>query len=91
MRRAQWDDRYERCLLKLAEIDGEQGHRVVASLSDIAPGFASYLVQFPFGDIYSRSGLDLLTREVATVWIGFRRTLPKSAISRFPSPCVVSC
>jgi len=61
------DDRYERGLRKLAEIDGEQGDQVVASLSGIAPDFARYLIEFPFGDIYSRSGLDLRTREIATV------------------------
>jgi 4-carboxymuconolactone decarboxylase len=40
---------------------------VVASLSDIAPDFATYLIEFPFGDVYSRPGLDLKSRELATV------------------------
>src|SRR6266481_8098265 len=52
-------DRYKRGLDKLREIDREQGERVVASLSDIAPDFATYLIEFPFGDVYSRPGLDL--------------------------------
>ena len=51
----------------LAEIDGEAGHAVVAALADIAPDFATYLFEFPFGDIYSRPGLDLRSREVATI------------------------
>lgn len=51
----------------LAEIDGEAGHNVVAALADIAPDFASYLFEFPFGDIYSRPGLDLRARETATI------------------------
>ena len=59
--------RYQRGLEKLEEIDAEQGDRVIASLADIAPDFARYVVEFPFGDIYSRPGLDLRTRELATV------------------------
>jgi 4-carboxymuconolactone decarboxylase len=61
------DNRYERGLKKLAEIDGAQGERVVESLADIAPDFAKYLIEFPFGDIYSRPGLDLRSREIAVV------------------------
>lgn len=61
------NSRYERGLRKLKEIDAEQGDRVVASLADIAPDFARYVVEFPFGDIYARPGLDLRTREIATV------------------------
>jgi len=60
-------DRYERGRRALAEIDGEAGEAVVASLADIAPDFARYLLEFPFGDIYSRPGLDLKSREVATI------------------------
>ena len=60
-------DRYKRGLDKLREIDRDQGERVVASLSDIAPDFATYLIEFPFGDVYSRPGLDLKSRELATV------------------------
>lgn len=43
------------------------GERVVASLADIAPDFARYLIEFPFGDIHSRPGLDLRSREIAVV------------------------
>ena len=39
----------------------------MASLADIAPDFARYLIEFPFGDIYSRPGLDLRSREIAVV------------------------
>lgn len=60
-------DRLERGRRKLAEIDGEAGERVVAALADIAPDFARYLIEFPFGDIYCRPGLDLKSREIATV------------------------
>jgi 4-carboxymuconolactone decarboxylase len=59
--------RYETGLAKLREIDGEAGEKVIESLRDIAPDFARYLIEFPFGDIYSRPGLDLRSREIAVV------------------------
>ena len=59
--------RYQRGLEKLREIDGEAGQRVIDALAPIAPDFARYLIEFPFGDIYSRPQLDLKSREIATV------------------------
>lgn len=61
------NERYARGLAKLQEIDGQAGEKVVASLAGIAPDFARYLIEFPFGDIYSRPGLDLRSREIAVV------------------------
>ena len=60
-------DRYQRGWEKLKEVDGEAGERVINSLKDIAPDFARLLIEFPFGDIYSRPGLDLKSREIAVV------------------------
>ncbi|MDR2991705.1 MAG: carboxymuconolactone decarboxylase family protein [Burkholderiaceae bacterium] len=51
----------------LAAIDGQAGEQVARSLADIAPDFADYLLEFPFGDIYARPGLDTRSREVATI------------------------
>lgn len=61
------ESRYERGKRELTRIDGEGGEKVVAALADIAPDFARYLIEFPFGDIYSRPGLDLKAREIATI------------------------
>ena len=61
------NERYQRGWEKLKEIDGEAGERVIESLKDIAPDFARLLIEFPFGDIYSRPGLDLKSREIAVV------------------------
>jgi 4-carboxymuconolactone decarboxylase len=60
-------ERYRTGWDKLAEIDGEQGEKVVEALKDISPEFADLLIEFPFGDVYSRPGLDLKSREIATV------------------------
>jgi 4-carboxymuconolactone decarboxylase len=61
------ESRLERGTRALSEIDGQAGENVISSLADIAPDFARYLIEFPFGDIYSRPGLDLRAREIATV------------------------
>ena len=59
--------RFEQGLKKLSEIDGEAGHTVIDSLQDICPDLARYTIEYPFADIYSRPGLDLKSREIATV------------------------
>ncbi|MCB0212041.1 MAG: carboxymuconolactone decarboxylase family protein [Anaerolineae bacterium] len=59
----QQDNRYERGLKKLAEVDGQAGAEVVAPLGDLG----RYIVEFAFGDIYSRDSLSLREREIATV------------------------
>jgi len=61
------ESRLERGKRALAEIDGETGQNVVAALADISPDFATYLIEFPFGDIYSRPGLGPRDREIATI------------------------
>ncbi|MEO1521381.1 MAG: carboxymuconolactone decarboxylase family protein [Cyanobacteria bacterium J06633_2] len=60
-------DRYQRGWQKLSEIDGHAGENVISSLEDIAPDLARYVIEFPFGDVYSRPGLDLKSREIATI------------------------
>ena len=61
------DERYQAGLQQLAQIDGEAGEKVLAALADVAPDLARYTIEFPFGDIYRRPGLDLKSRELATV------------------------
>ncbi|MGF1910875.1 carboxymuconolactone decarboxylase family protein [Vibrio kasasachensis] len=52
---------------QLSKIDGEAGHQVIESLQDICPDLARFIIEYPFGDIYTRSALDLKSREIATV------------------------
>ena len=61
------ESRLQRGQRALAEIDGEAGAKVIAALADVSPDFATYVIEFPFGDIYSRPGLDLRAREIATI------------------------
>ena len=61
------NERYQRGLARLAQVDGPAGVAVVDQLSKTFPEFAAYLVEFPFGDIYARPGLGLREREIAVV------------------------
>ena len=60
-------ERYETGREMLGKVGGDQGDKIIEALGAIAPEFADLLVEFPFGDIYSRPGLDLRSREIATV------------------------
>ena len=59
--------RLERGQRALEAIDGETGQKVIDLLADVAPDFATYLFEFSFGDIYSRPGISLRDREIATI------------------------
>ena len=59
--------RYQHGWQMLKTIDGEAGETVINSLQHIAPDLARYVIEFPFGDIYTRPDLDLKSREIATV------------------------
>jgi len=59
--------RYLRGVQALAAVDGEAGQAVVEQLARTFPDFADYVVEYPFGDIYSRPGLGLREREIAVV------------------------
>ena len=61
------ESRYERGWKALREVDGPAGEAVIASLEGIAPDLARYVIEFTFGDIYVRPGLDLRAREIVTV------------------------
>lgn len=52
---------------KLKEIDGEAGERVIKSLEDISPELGKFIIEYAFGDIYSREGLDMKSKEIAVV------------------------
>jgi 4-carboxymuconolactone decarboxylase len=55
-------DRYERGLKKMSEVYGVDAGEAVEPLRDLG----RYMVEFPYGDIYSRGGLALRDREIAT-------------------------
>ncbi|AWP23382.1 carboxymuconolactone decarboxylase [Acidiferrobacter sp. SPIII_3] len=61
------DSRYRAGWAALSRIDGRAGEDVIASLATLAPDLARYIIEFAFGDIYTRSGLSLVQRELITV------------------------
>lgn len=61
------DARHARGLEIMRAIAPDYGDRMVEGLKSIAPDFADHVVAFAFGDICGRPGLDLRTRELATV------------------------
>jgi len=67
LQRTHEQSRYTQGWEKLKEIDGDAGEKVIESLKDIAPDLGRYIIEFAFGDIYARPGLDLKSRKIATV------------------------
>jgi 4-carboxymuconolactone decarboxylase len=61
------DDRRTRGLRALGEITGATGEDVIAGLRDIAPDLADWIVDFSYGDVMARPGLDRRTRQLATI------------------------
>lgn len=59
------NSRYERGLARLKEIHGQAGVDAVMPLGDVG----RYIVEFAFGDIYAREGLDLRQRQMITIAI----------------------
>lgn len=60
-------DSYQAGLEALRKIDGEAGEKVISSLEDIAPDLGRCIIDFAFGQVYTREGLDLHQRELITV------------------------
>ena len=59
--------RRTRGLRTLEKVTGGSGRAVVEGLSDIAPELGEFIVDFAYGDVIARPGLDLKTRELSTV------------------------
>ena len=61
------DDRHTRGMATLDVITGGDSQRRLDTLTDIAPELGAWISDFAYGDVVSRPGLDLRTRELATV------------------------
>jgi 4-carboxymuconolactone decarboxylase len=59
--------RYARGMAVLRQVSGDRGAEVVESLSDIAPDLGRYIVEFAYGDVYARPGLDHRQRQLVTI------------------------
>lgn len=61
------ETRYELGLATMRKMFGPGIDLPLKDLAEASPSLARVLVEFPFGDIYTRSTLDLKTREMLTV------------------------
>jgi 4-carboxymuconolactone decarboxylase len=61
------DNRYTKGLKNLEKIHPEASKSLMENLNGIAPDLGKYVVEFPYGDVYERPGLDLKSREIATI------------------------
>lgn len=59
--------RYEQGIEKFREIKGEGAEKSLERLESLSPDLARYIMEFAFNDIYRRPGLDLRSREIATI------------------------
>lgn len=60
-------DRFQKGFKKFEEIHGPVAKATLESVKDIAPELGQFVTEFAFGDIYSRPGLDLKTRQLLTI------------------------
>ncbi|WP_413161997.1 carboxymuconolactone decarboxylase family protein [Capilliphycus salinus ALCB114379] len=61
------EDRFNKGIEALQQITGNEGQQVIDSLGDISPDIAKWIVEFAYGDVISRPGLDLKSRQIATI------------------------
>jgi 4-carboxymuconolactone decarboxylase len=61
------EDRFERGQRVLTELGATEVLAVAQSLGDIAPDLGAFMVEFGFGDVYSRPGLDAQSRQLVTI------------------------
>lgn len=60
-------DRYTRGWRALTALAPEKAQAVQDGLADIAPDMGRFVVEFGYGDIFTRPGLDAASRQVATI------------------------
>ena len=59
------ETRFDRGLRRLVEVNGPVGEEIVLALGDLG----RYIFEFAYGDIYTRDGLSLRERAIATLSI----------------------
>lgn len=59
--------RYEAGVKRFREVTGGEGLELLDSFRDLAPDLSRYMAEFGYADIYSRPGLELRERQVATL------------------------
>jgi len=61
-------DRYRRGIDIAQQLSfGSLEQFLTSQVAEVAPDFARMAIEFPFGDLYSRDGLDLQKREIVAI------------------------
>lgn len=60
-------ERFTKGWAKLQEIHGQVGEDVLDELGKTAPDLVDFIIEYPYGDIYARKGLDSRARQIATI------------------------
>ena len=61
------EERYKCGKEQLGKMGGGSVDAMLDNLKDLSPDLARLTVEFPYGDVVSRPGLDLESRQIATV------------------------
>jgi 4-carboxymuconolactone decarboxylase len=67
MKTEQNSDRSKKGMASLQALDAEAAANVMKGLQDIAPDMGRFIVEFAYGDVYSRPALDPTSRQVSTI------------------------
>lgn len=59
--------KHEIGLKRIQEILGENALSLIDNFKKISPDFANYIVEYGYGELYTRKGLDDKSRELAAV------------------------
>ena len=54
-------------LRSMGDPDGKMVAESLKAIEELAPGLSGSVVEFCYGDVYSREGLDLKSREIASI------------------------
>jgi 4-carboxymuconolactone decarboxylase len=60
-------EQYKRGWETLKQINSQAGERILNLLKDISPDMARMVIEFPYGEIWSRPQLNIPTRELITI------------------------
>lgn len=60
-------NRFDRGAEIIQDLYGDFGGAFFEDLEEVAPDFGRFIVEFSYGDVFSRPGLDMRTREIAVI------------------------
>src|SRR3546814_12119433 len=84
-------DRFARGSATFAAVTGIPTEAFLDEFKDSSPDFGRYAIEWGFGDVYSRTDLDLKTRELVIIAAGAALGATRSEECRVGKECVGTC